>query len=269
MSATHPDFETIQRRLRRINPAWYPEPLAFDTEYGPGMARGLDAALRVLEEAHGLAPLQPAAPAVVVAPAVAPVTGKLPAKFRFLLEEPVAPLMVRLAIDELGRVETPGGGNTSAILAWADEVAKGCPTPYATWAADWYNADSIPWCGLFMAVIAVRAAQGKPGRMPPEKYLSALEWSKFGDQVPKASAAVGDVMVMSRSGGGHVTLNVGMEVGGKRFFGLGGNQSDAVTIAPFDLSRVDYVRRPHYTSRPAGSRQVFVGPGGVSSTNEA
>jgi uncharacterized protein (TIGR02594 family) len=265
VAAKHPDFEHIQRRLRRINPTWYPPGLALDTEYGPGMARGLDAALDVLEEAHGLTPYAPPAAAPVPA---GKASGKLPAKFRFLLEDPVAPLMVRLAIGELGLVETPGSGNNSVIIEWADEVARTVTTPYAKWAADWYNADSIPWCGLFMAVIAVRASQGKAERMPPTKYLSALEWATFGEQVSIDAAAVGDVMVLGRKGGGHVTLNVGTEEGGRRFFGLGANQGDAVNIAAFDNSRLVAVRRPAYSTRPAGARRVIVGPGGPSSTNE-
>lgn len=259
--AKHPDFAEIQQRLRRINPAWYDPRLAIDDEYGPGMAFGLDAALDMLEEAHNLPAWAP--------PAAASGAGKLPRKFAFLMENPVAPLMVRLAIDTLGTLETRGGGNNPTIIGWADEVATVMPSAYARWAADWYNSDSIPWCGLWLAVIASRASQGREERFPPNKYLAALEWAKFGKHVDPAKAEVGDVMVLGRTGGGHVCLNVGMEIGGKRFFGLGGNQSDAVNIMPFDMSRVRAVRRPNYMVKPKGSRQVMVGPGGLSSTNEA
>jgi uncharacterized protein (TIGR02594 family) len=268
MPASHPDFELIQRRLRRLNDKWYPAPLTFDTDYGPGMSRGLDAALTMLEEAHGLAPLTLAPP---VRPATAPIgANKLPERFRFLLRDPVAPLMVRVAIDLLGTLEAPGAPDNPVILAWADEVEQCLSNGYNRWAADWYNDDSIPWCGLFMAVVAARAAQGRAERMPPDKYLSAAAWSAFGTPVALDHAAVGDVMVLTRAGGGHVTLFVGLEAGGKRFFGLGGNQSDAVTIAPFPLSRVATVRRPNYQALPPGARRVTVSASGeTSSTREA
>lgn len=260
MATTHPDFSIIQQRLRRLNPAWYPEKLAIDDVYGAGMAFGIDAALDKLEAAAGLPEMLAPSPMR---------RSPVPTQFRFLIEDPIAPLMVRLAIDELGTIETRGGGNTAKIIAWADEVAEIVGTPYARWAADWYNQDSIPWCGLFMAVIAARASQGRRERFPPTKYLAALEWASFGHGVPKHEAQVGDVIVLTRSGGGHVTLCVGTETGGRRLFGLGGNQSDAVNIMPFDLSRVHSIRRPAYMVAPAGARVVVVGPGGASSSNEA
>lgn len=269
MAVMHPDFSDIQQRLRRLDPSWYPAALRVDDEYGPAMARGIDAALDMLERAKGLPPFVPtAAPTASVVQRGVIGRAALQPKFHFLLEEPLAPLMVRLAIDFLGLLEVKGPGNNPTIVGWADEVAASVDTPYSDWAADWYNADSIAHCGLFMAMIACRAAQGNPTRLPPTKYLAALEWRGWGEEVDKNDAAVGDVMVMKRDGGGHVTLNVGTEVGGRRFFGLGSNQSDAVTIAPFDLARVVYVGRPPYKTRPAGSRRVIVGPGGPSSTNE-
>jgi len=268
MAATHPDFEMIQRRLRRLDPAWYPPAMAFDNDYGPSMARGLDAALAELEQAHGLAPLTlgPKPP-----PAMAPIgPNKLEKRFRFLLEDPVAPLMVRVAVDLIGTLEKPGAPDNPVIIAWADEVAQCVGTAYNRWAADFYNDDKIPWCGLFMAVCAVRAANGRPARMPPNKYLAALAWVEFGTPIAPSHAAVGDVIVMTRAGGGHVTLCVGIEKGGARFFGLGGNQGDAVTIAPFALSRVTACRRPNYQALPPGARRIIVGASGeASSSREA
>lgn len=260
MSARHPDFSEIQARLRRINPAFYPPGTALDDEYGPAMARGIDGALDELEASHGLTPWR-----IVPPPKKAP---QIPARYAFLLDEPAAPLMVRLALKELGLVEKPGSGSNPTIVGWADEVEAATSTPYTRWAADWYSDDSVPWCGLFMAVIAVRAAQGRAERMPPDKYLAALSWANWGISVPVAHAAVGDVMVLGRQGGGHVTLNVGTEEGGARFFGLGANQSDAVNILPFPIERVRAVRRPPYLSVPAGARRVYLKAGGASSVRE-
>lgn len=264
----HPDFETYQRRLRRLNPDWYPEPLAFDPTYGPGMARGLDAAFDMLEQAHGVTgPLiqpKPAPPA--------PPTGaaRVPARFRFLLADPIAPLMVRVALDLIGSLETAGNHSNPVITAWADEIAAATASKYDDWAADFYNDDAVPWCGLFMAICALRSADNQPSRLPPDKYLSALAWGSWGSPVAPQHAAVGDVMVLKRAGGGHVTLCVGIEAGERRFFGLGGNQGDAVTIAPFDMARVAFVRRPLYRALPLGARRVIVAADGTAtSTSEA
>lgn len=193
---------------------------------------------------------------------------KLDPKFAHL-QAPDAPRMVTEALRELGTIETPGAKNNTKIVGWADEVAALCKSPYNKWAADFYNADSIAWCGLFMAVVAARAAQGRPERFPPDRYLSALAWAQFGTAVPVDQAAVGDVMVIIRPGGGHVTLNAGTVAGGASFYGLGGNQGDAVTIVPFAAARVTAVRRPPYMVRPAGAKRVYVAAGGKLSTDEA
>lgn len=272
MAVTHPDFPMIQRRLRRLDPAYYPASVAIDSEYGPAMAKGVDLALAALERARGLGPIE-APPAPPAPDAPPPRLGGIPpgmhSRFTFLYRTPIPPLMVRTALELFGTLERPGTADNPIILAWADEVANATDSTYDDWAADFYNDDAIPWCGLYMAVVAVRSAQGRPERFPPDKYLAALSWQNWGVSVPKEQAAVGDVMVMRRSGGGHVTLNVGTVQGGDSFYGLGGNQSDRVNIAEFDLDRVVACRRPPYRELPPGARRVILGPSGVLSTNEA
>ncbi|WP_448580423.1 TIGR02594 family protein [Thermaurantiacus sp.] len=193
----------------------------------------------------------------------------VPAPYAFLLQEPIAPLMVRIALDLYGTTEVPGAGSNPRILAWADEVASATGRPYDNWAANYYNADSIPWCGLFMAVVAVRAAQGRPERLPPNNYLAALAWSNWGVSCDREDICVGDVVVLTRQGGGHVTLAVGVTADGKEFMGLGGNQQDRVNIARFRTDRIYAVRRPPYRVRPAGARRVVMTASGPVSTNEA
>lgn len=269
MAAIHPDFAIVQQRLRRLNPAWYPADKAIDEEYGASMAAGLDGALGELERARNLGPLSPPGePAPLPSLVVAPPRGLAP-KFAFLAGTPMPPLMVRVALAELGTLETPGTADNPKILGWADEVGRATDRPYDDWAAGFYNDDGIPWCGLFIAVVAVRAAQGRPERMPPDKYLSALAWAEWGVSVPIEHAAVGDVMVMGRQGGGHVTLNVGTAKGESSFFGLGGNQGDKVSIAEFGVARVRAVRRPAYQALPPGARRVILSSTGVLSQQEA
>lgn len=190
----------------------------------------------------------------------------LPAKYAALGEEP-GPLMLLEALKEHGVRETRGSENNAAIVRWADEVEDAVSTPYTRWAADWYNADSIPWCGLFMAVVAVRASQGRPERMPPPKYLSAADWLNYGSPIAVVNAMLGDVLIFTRDGGAHVGIYVGEDE--QNFHVLGGNQSDAVTITRIAKSRCSGVRRPIYNVKPVNVRKIFYSATGPISTNEA
>jgi uncharacterized protein (TIGR02594 family) len=202
---------------------------------------------------------------------------KLPLKYRYLEQTPQVPALVKVALADLGTLEKPGTPDNPKIIAWADEVAAAMPTPYAKWAADWYNDDSIPWCGLAAAVWAVRSSAGKTDRLPPKSYLTALAWADFGEPVQWKGKEgsrleniwVGDVLVFVRSGGGHVGVCVGVSSNGQTVHVLGGNQRDTVSITEIQIGgRLYAVRRPPYTVRPAGARHVRVSSSGIVSTNE-
>lgn len=192
--------------------------------------------------------------------------ARLPAKYASLAAEP-GPLLLKAALADYGTLELRGPGNNPTIFAWADEVGATAKTPYANWAADWYNSDSIPWCGLSMAVWAVRSSQRRPERMPPPKYLSAADWLNYGFQIPISKAMLGDVVVFKRDGGGHVAIYVGEDA--TAFHILGGNQGDAVTIMRKLKSECIGVRRPIYNKQPENVRKIFYGADGPLSTNEA
>ena len=179
----------------------------------------------------------------------------LPAQYRWLEAEP-SPRMIAEALKEYGTLEAPGDADNPKIIGWQDELdAAGLGRVYA----GVYRHDAIPWCGLFMAVIAYRANfERRPERNPPRLYLSALEWRSFGAPVPKGAAALGDVLVFKRKGGGHVGLYVGHDA--SAFHILGGNQSDRVSItrlsrgparggAPPGLPRPARERPPHPSHR--------------------
>lgn len=186
--------------------------------------------------------------------------------YAWLNDEP-GPRMLLEALKLFGVLETPGPGNNPTILAWADEIGAAEATAYAKWAADWYAQDSTAWCGLFCAVVAVRAnVDNRPERRPPAKYLSALEWMKFGVPVKGGLAELGDVLVFQRPGGGHVGIYVGED--GSAFHVLGGNQGDAVSITRIAKARCVAVRRPPYLAKPSNVRRVFLGPSGPLSSNE-
>jgi uncharacterized protein (TIGR02594 family) len=196
-------------------------------------------------------------------------TAILPAEYQYLRQQPLPPVMVRIALEMLGTWESPGTADNPVIIGWADEIERICSRPYDCWAADFYNKDSIPWCGLFVGVVAARACQGRPERMPPNKYLAALAWSSWGETVSPEDIEVGDVIVLVRDGGGHVFIALGVSEDGEWIMGVGGNQTDGVTIAEFKRERLYGVRRPLYKNKPKGARRVILPASGAASNNEA
>jgi len=188
----------------------------------------------------------------------------LPENYRWLEAEP-GPRMILEALKEFGVLEAPGAANNPRIIGWGRELqAAGLGRDYG----GFYDADAIPWCGLFMAVIALRAnVERRPERDPPNLYLSALAWTAFGKPVAKGSAALGDVLVFKRKGGGHVGLYVGHDA--SAFHVLGGNQSDRVTISRLSKQRLVAVRRPAYRAQPANVRPIALATSGSLSVNEA
>ena len=175
----------------------------------------------------------------------------LPPAYRWIDEVRSLPRMVAEARKFYGAIETPGPANNPVVMDWAREAGL----------SKAYSSDAVPWCGLFMALVAKRG-----GKASPAKPLWARSWSRFGIASPEA--ALGDVLVFSRPrGGGHVGLYVGE--GETAFHVLGGNQSDAVSITRIAKARCISVRRPVYRVRPASVAPVHLDLAGELSTNEA
>lgn len=177
-------------------------------------------------------------------------TVALPQQYRWLNTLGDLPRMVTEALKEFGLIETPGVANNPTIMAWAKETGLG----------NIYTADSVPWCGLFMAVVARRAA-----KQFPSSPLWALSWSKFG--VEAGQPRLGDVLTFTRKGGGHVALYVGEDK--TAYHVLGGNQGDAVGFTRIDKARLYRVRRPAYNQAPATARPFVLAATGSLSENEA
>ena len=174
----------------------------------------------------------------------------LPEPFQWLESAELAPLpkMISEALVEFGVRETGGPGNTERIMEWAEE----CGVPG-------YNADAIPWCGLFMALVARRA-----GKAVPSGPLWALNWARFGE--PGGQPELGDVLVFVRPGGGHVGLYIGE--GATTYYVLGGNQSDSVCITQIEKTRLHAVRQPPYNNKPASARTYVLQGGSFVSVDE-
>lgn len=175
---------------------------------------------------------------------------ELPQAYRWLDEVRPLPRMVAEARRLYGTIETPGPADNPVILDLAREAGL----------SKAYSSDGVPWCGLFMALVARRA-----GKAAPAKPLSARSWSRFGVAAPEA--ALGDVLVFSRAkGGGHVGLYVGEDEAA--FHVLGGNQSDAVSITRIARTRCIAIRRPIYRVQPASVAPVQLAATGAMSVNE-
>jgi len=103
---------------------------------------------------------------------------------------------------------------------------------------DQYNHDSIAWCGLTMAYCMTMAGI-RPvfGPTDTDKFLWAQAWAddySFGTVIDEP--VLGCIVVLTRSGGGHVTLYE--STSGSNYMCRGGNQSDAVNLAPQAISNV-------------------------------
>lgn len=174
----------------------------------------------------------------------------IPAQYAWLNSIGTLPRMVQEALKLFGTIETPGSGNSPTIMGWAAETGL----------RNVYTADSVPWCGLFMATVAHRA--GKPA---PASPLWALNWARFGEDAGQPS--LGDVLTFTRSGGGHVALYIAED--SFAYHVLGGNQSDKVCFTRIDKKRLYRARSPIYHVQPASVKPYIVRGDGALSHNEA
>lgn len=173
----------------------------------------------------------------------------VPAKYTWLYNLEL-PRTIAEGLKLYGVTEKPGKADSPTIMGWVTE------TKIAG-----YYADAVPWCGLYAAVVALRA--GKP---IPEGPLWALNWKKFGVAVFE-DASLGDVLVFKRPGGGHVGFYIAEDA--THYHVLGGNQGDAVSIIRIAKSRCVAVRRPAYKNKPAAVRPYKMAASGAVSTDEA
>ena len=149
----------------------------------------------------------------------------LPSKYRFLLDEP-GPRILTEGLRLYGTREVAGSGSNPTILQWAREL----DIPY--------NADAIPWCGLYMAIVAHRA--GWPTTSQP---LWARSWATWQTRAERPS--LGDILIFSR---GPAHGHVGIYVGEGRFIhspSRGGRV------------RIDALAAPHWTRSFQGAKRIL------------
>lgn len=159
------------------------------------------------------------------------------------------PNTIKKGLELYGIKEMLGSANNPEILSWANE----CGIPY--------YADSTPWCGLYAAIV-IKRANWNVVKNP----LWARNWATFGQASDVPS--LGDILVFSRDGGGHVGFYVAED--NACYHVLGGNQSDAVNIIRIDKTRLIASRRPIWKiQQPISVKRYFVDASGSISTNES
>lgn len=142
-----------------------------------------------------------------------------------------------------------------------------------SWLRAWLRSDGktlgdpakLPWCGDFVETAIRLALPGEPfaGALAENPYW-ARNWLRFGAAI---EPCYGAVLVFERGTGGHVGFAVGQDA--TTLHVLGGNQSNAVTVARIAKSRLLGARWPATFPRPISARLPQMTAGGELSTNEA
>lgn len=149
-----------------------------------------------------------------------------------------------------GVKEAPGAANNQIILSWADR--------FGGWIKNYFVADSIPWCGLFVGNVMLEAEfTGLP-----KNPLGALNWATWGRQLN--NPRLGCLMTFIRPGGGHVGFYVGEDR--THYHILGGNQSDAVTVSRIEKARLRSMNWPLGVALPA-PQVIWLKPDGTPVTS--
>lgn len=168
---------------------------------------------------------------------------------------PDAPLMIKEAvrIGKLNTNEILGPKSNPEIMKLA-EIAG---------VANIYKSDETAWCAVAMSAIAILAFKELP--FTGFDRLRAASFLKFGTAV--SEPLLGDVLVFTRTGGGHVGLYVGEDK--DCYHVAGGNQSNQFNVIRIAKNRLSGARRPNYKVMPKSAKKYFLSPLGAVSKNEA
>lgn len=153
----------------------------------------------------------------------------------------------------LGQKEIAGPQHNPHVLRWWKAMGTAI------------KDDETPWCGGFVGGILAEV-----GITPAKNGAMARAWNSFGKKLDKP--AVGCIVVFWRGTkagtAGHVGFVVGRDQRGNLMV-LGGNQGNAVSIAPFDTARVLGYRWPGIAPYESRYTLPVVNSNGKVSTNEA
>jgi len=181
---------------------------------------------------------------------------KYPTNYEWLDKVGTLPRCIQEALNLYGVTEIVGKGSNATIIGWRDELN------HAGAKVAGYSNDDIPWCGLFAAIVVLRARSA--GEVVNEP-LWALNWANFGVKSPQAG--LGDILAFQRNGGGHVGFYIAED--STCYHVLGGNQSNKVCITRVEKNRCKAIRRPLYKNQPESVKRYVVTAKGAVSKNEA
>ncbi|MEA3390011.1 MAG: TIGR02594 family protein [Pseudomonadota bacterium] len=156
----------------------------------------------------------------------------------------------------IGTRESAGASNSPTILGWAKLLG-------AKVLGIVYNADSVPWCGLFVAN-CLRA--GGVDLSDMMVAVRAKAWATWGSAIAADRLTAGAILVFDRAGGGHVGFYHGED--SSHYHVLGGNQGDCVSIMRLAKSRCIARRWPKGWPVIGGPRHLRA-DGAPVSRNEA
>lgn len=153
----------------------------------------------------------------------------------------------------IGAAEVKGKVNNSVIVRMWERISVGV------------TDDETAWCAAFVG-----------NCLEESGYKStrsgwALDYAKWGYECPPIYGAIAVMQRKNSAGkviGGHVTFVVGHDAQ-NRIMGLGGNQGDKVSVAPFDRSRILTYRYPGGLPVPSRETLPLYASSGKSSSNEA
>lgn len=113
----------------------------------------------------------------------------------------------------------------------------------------WWKEDETAWCGVFTAYCLK-----KNGIKIPKHWYRAKDYLNAGALLTKP--AYGCIAIKSRVGGGHVCFVAGITPQGKLVC-LGGNQSNKVCYALYDVKDFEQFRWYGKTSTPLQGRYTL------------
>lgn len=124
------------------------------------------------------------------------------------------------------RENTSKGEHSPLILSMLERMGH-----FSDESPAWWKDDETPWCGLFVGFCL-----GITGRYVVREWYRAGAWQSY-HMTKLDQPAYGCIATFTRNGGGHVGFVVGTDEHDHVMI-LGGNQSNAVNVLPFPVSRL-------------------------------
>jgi uncharacterized protein (TIGR02594 family) len=145
-----------------------------------------------------------------------------------------------LARTHLGTREIPGKKDNPIIIRWLRSFAA------------WVTSEETPWCSAFANAMAKETGYERTGK------LNARSWLDVGLEIKLKDAKRGDVVILTRGNPkgweGHVAFLDFHDKKTGQLYLLGGNQSNAVNVSTYPVTRLLGIRRLRPLDRLEGGR---------------